>query len=102
MSGRRRDQRFAPGQGWDGALQVLRDVHLQTDADGTLVAIAQTPAMAGENLNLDLAAGDRRVSLRVQVVESRPVIVEGHVRHRITLVVLERVAGDGAGDAATL
>jgi hypothetical protein len=89
MSGRRRHERFAPAQPWDGAMQVLRDVIVQRDGEAGLVAIGQAPGVVGEQLMLDLAGGGHLVTCRVRVEESRPVILDGHVRHRITLGVLE-------------
>jgi hypothetical protein len=89
MSGRRRHERFAPGQPWDGTIKVLRDVIVQREVGGRLVAIGQVPGVIGEHLTLDLAGGGHRVTCRVQVKESRPVIVDGSVKHRIQLDVLE-------------
>ena len=89
MSGRRKHERFAPGQPWDGTIKVLRDVIVQREPGGSLVAIGQVPGVIGEQLILDLAGGGHRVTCRVQVRESRPVIVDGSVRHRIQLDVLE-------------
>ena len=89
MSGRRKHERYAPGQPWDGTIKVLRDVIVQREAGGSLVAIGQVPGVIGEYLTLDLAGAGHRVTCRVQVKESRPVIVDGSVRHRIQLDVLE-------------
>jgi hypothetical protein len=90
MSGRRRHERFAPAQPWDGALKVLRDVIVQEDALGGLVAIGQAPGVIGEQMTLDLAGGGHVVTFTVRVRESRPVILDGSLRHRIRLDVLER------------
>jgi hypothetical protein len=89
MSGRRQHERFQPGQPWDGTLRVMRDVIVQ-EAAGELVTIGQSPAAIGEVLTLDLAGGGHVVTCRVRVRESRPVIVNGHVRHRVRLELLER------------
>jgi hypothetical protein len=89
MSGRRKHERFAPGQAWNGTIKVLRDVIVQREASGSLVAIGQLPGVIGEQLTLDLAGGGHRVTCLVQVTESRPVIVDGSVRHRVQLDVLE-------------
>jgi hypothetical protein len=89
MSGRRRHERFAPAQPWDGAMQVLKDVIVQRDGDAGLVAIGQAPGVVGEQLTLDLAGGGHVVTCRVRVEESRPVILDGSVRHRIRLGILE-------------
>jgi hypothetical protein len=89
MAGRRRHERFAPAQPWDGAMQVLKDVIVQRDGDAGLVAIGQAPGVVGEQLTLDLAGGGHVVTCRVRVEESRPVILDGSVRHRIRLGILE-------------
>jgi hypothetical protein len=89
MAGRRRHERFAPAQPWDGAMQVLKDVIVQRDGEAGLVAIGQAPGVVGEQLTLDLAGGGHVVTCRVRVEESRPVILDGSVRHRIRLGILE-------------
>lgn len=90
MSGRRRHERFAPAQPWDGALRVLRDVIVQVDPAGGLVTIGQAPGVLGEQMTLDVAGAGSVVTLKVKVQESRPVILEGNLRHRVRLEVLER------------
>ena len=90
MSGRRRHERFAPAQPWDGALSVLRDVIVQEDSSGGLVTIGQAPGVIGEHMTLDVAGAGHVVTLKVRVQESRPVILDGNVRHRVRLEVLER------------
>jgi len=89
MSGRRRHERFAPNQPWNGTIKVLRDVIVQREGGSALVAIGSVPGVIGEQLTLDLAGAGHLVTCRVQVSESRPVIVDGSVRHRIQLDVLE-------------
>lgn len=100
MSGRRRHERFAPAQPWDGALKVLRDVIVQEELDGGLVAFGQAPGVVGEQLTLDMAGGGYVVTLAVRVRESRPVILEGRVRHRVRLEVLDRSRRPEAGGTA--
>ena len=99
MSGRRKHERFAPAQPWDGALKVLRDVIVQEDPGGGLVAIGQTPGVIGEYLTLDLAGAGHLVTFKVRVQESRLVILDGNVRHRLRLEVLERSRRQEAGSA---
>jgi hypothetical protein len=94
MSGRRRHERFRPARPWDGQLTVLRDVHVQPEADGHLTALSLAPGVVGEELRLDIASGDRSAALAVRVVESRPVILSGGVRHQVRLQVLRSAAGE--------
>ena len=95
MSGRRRYERFRPAGPWDGRLSVLRDVHVQEQADGRLVALGHAPGVIGEELRLHLAGGGEAMTLTVKVVESRPVILEGALLHQVELEVLERRASPG-------
>lgn len=90
MSGRRRHERFAPARPWDGALTLLRDVIVQEDPSGGVVTIGQAPGVLGEQMTLDVSGAGSVVTLKVRVQESRPVILDGHVRHRVRLEVLER------------
>jgi hypothetical protein len=95
MSGRRSHPRFMVATPWDGAMRVLRDVVIhRTDRD-ELQAVSHVPAVAGEDMTLDLIAAGTTVGLKVRVIDSRPVMIEGSVRHRIRLAVLNRpdVAG---------
>jgi hypothetical protein len=88
MSGRRSHPRFMVATPWDGAMRVLRDVVIQhTDRD-ELQAVSHVPAVAGEDMTLDLMGAGTTLGLKVRVIDSRPVMVEGAVRHRIRLTVL--------------
>ena len=89
MSGRRRHERFQPAQPWDGTLRLMRDVIVQEDGTD-LITIGHAPAAIGEELTLDLAGAGHLITCRVRVRESRPVILEGRVRYRMRLEVLER------------
>lgn len=92
MSGRRSHPRFAVASPWDGAMRVLRDVVVDRLDRDELLAVSQAPAVPGETMSLDLVGGGMAMELRVQVIESRPVIVNGAVRHRIRLAVLRPAA----------
>ena len=89
MSGRRSHSRFVPAQAWEGAVRILRDVIVHAEPDGRLLALGHAPGVTGERLDLELAGAGESVSLRVQVIGSRPVIFEGSVRHWIRLEILE-------------
>ena len=72
MSGRRTHERFAPAQPWDGALKVLRDVIVQEDPKGGLVAIGQSPGAIGEHMTLDLAGAGQVLTFSLQNGTGRP------------------------------
>ena len=85
MSGRRSHPRFAVATPWDGAMRVLRDVVIQRSDSGELQAVSQQSAIAGEEMTLDIVGGGATIGLKVRVIDSRPVILDGAVRHRIRL-----------------
>ena len=88
MSGRRSHPRFAVATPWDGAMRVLRDVVIQRSDSGELEAVSQQSAIAGEEMTLDVVGGGETLGLRVRVIDSRPMILNGSVRHRIRLALL--------------
>jgi len=90
MADRRRDKRFSLSEPAVGALTAFPDVVVQQGADDEWIGITRQPAVAGEMLVLDVLQSDavegeiwRR--LPVCVIESRPLIVDGDMRHRIRL-----------------
>jgi len=69
---------------------VFPDVIVEPHGDGTWIAVGYSAAVAGETLILDIAlvdstGGEVCCRLPVCVIDSRPIIVEGDVRHRILL-----------------
>lgn len=85
MAGRRSHLRFGVSQPWEGALRILRDAVVQRTEAGELLAVSHTPGVVGEVLSLDLLGGGATLEMKVLVLESRPVIVDGAVRHRLRL-----------------
>jgi hypothetical protein len=85
MSGRRSHTRFAVASPWSGIIRVLRDAVVNRAEGDELLAITHTAAVAGEELSLDLMSGAGSLAVKVQVLESRPVMVDGAVRHRVRL-----------------
>jgi hypothetical protein len=69
-------------------MRVLRDVVLHRTERDELHAVSQVPGMAGEEMTLDLMGAGATLGLRVRVIDSRPMMIEGAVRHRIRLVVV--------------
>jgi hypothetical protein len=89
-SGRRRHERFAPAQPWDGSVSVMRDVIVQIECDGRLVAFGAAAGVVGEHMRLNLSGGGDSLALDVEVLDSRPVVLGGAVQHRVQLEVIER------------
>ena len=85
MQGRRNNQRFRIDEAGGGVLQALCDVLVQRIDDTEWIAISRQPAVVGEMLLLDIVEGEPEQRLTVCVIESRPVVLDGDMRHRIRL-----------------
>jgi hypothetical protein len=69
-------------------MRVLRDVVIHRTDDTELQAFSHAPAIVGEEMTLDVMGAGATMGLRVKVVESRPVMIDGAVRHRVRLTVV--------------
>jgi hypothetical protein len=87
MSGRRGHQRLAIGSPATGAVRVLREVVIERMNDEELLVISQTPVVIGEEMSLELFSGSGCMALKVRVLDSRPVVIAGSVRHRLRVMV---------------
>ena len=90
VADRRRDKRFRLTEPAEGTVRLFPDVIVQQDGDEEWIGIGRQPAVAGETLMLERPAidtdeGELRHRLPVCVIESRPMIVDGDMRHRIRL-----------------
>jgi hypothetical protein len=69
-------------------MRVLKDVVIhRTDTD-ELLAVSRTAGIVGEEMTLDVMGAGASLGLRVRVIDSRPVIVDGGVCHRMRLELL--------------
>jgi hypothetical protein len=89
MSGRRSHPRFAVASPWSGSIRILRDVVIDRTERDELLAVSNAAAVVGEVLSLDLIGGGQNVAIKVRVIDSRPVIIDGTVRHRVRLALPE-------------
>ena len=53
-----------------------------------LAAVSQTPAVVGEEMFLELFSGSDRIAVKVRVLDSRPAVIAGSMRHRLRVVVV--------------
>jgi len=85
----RRDPRFLVPRPWEGMLRIPGDVLVEEhDAEQKeLWVVSSEPVRREERLTLDLAPPGQ--SLTVRVVESKPVLMDGIVRHRLRLVIVD-------------
>ena len=82
MSLRRRDSRMEVGN-TDGLLRVWQDVSGQRTANGDYLVISNEARLKGERLTMYLATREQPVD--VTVLDSRPTMVNGVVRHQLRL-----------------
>lgn len=82
MSVRRRESRLEIGNA-QGVLRVWQDVSGHRTEAGDYLVISSQARSQGEHLTMYLATSDRPVHVRV--LDSRPTLLEGMVRHQIRL-----------------
>ena len=96
MSGRRIYSRYQRATPWAGQMRISRDVAVQVDGTSSEIAVlSDVPGVVDEELTLVLVSSAGNMDLRVKVVDSRPQIVEGVLRHRVRLQLL---AAETTGD----
>jgi hypothetical protein len=83
--GRRSHARFNLDPGSFGMLRVLRDVIVRHVGDDELVAVGREAATVGDILTVQIAEPEASPNVNVRVVESRPIVVDGAVRHQLRL-----------------
>lgn len=94
MFGRRSYARFSLAPSGAGVLRVLRDVIVQDVGRDEWLVVGREPAAVGDAMTLQLTEFDADSSVSVQVLESRPILVDGAIRHRLRL---QRTASDSRG-----
>jgi hypothetical protein len=80
-------------------VRVLRDV-VVARMGGELLAISPAPAIIGEDMSVEVIGGGSDLRLKVRVLDSRPVIVDGALRHRIRLALPVEPKPEAAGKDA--
>ena len=103
MSGRRGHQRSTIGSfGGDAVVRVLRDVVIERMDREQLVVISQTPAVIGEEMSLQLFSPSACIELNVRVLDSRPIVIVGSMRHRLRVVVMKQGAQETQSNRGSL
>jgi hypothetical protein len=78
-------------------MRVLSDAIVQRREEGGWFAMTREPATAGEILVLDVAFDEGTRGVKVMVTDSRPVMVNGAVRHGFVLLPLTEDSVTEAG-----
>ena len=70
-------------------MRVSCDVSVDTNSiGGQLTVVGDAPGVVDEELTLGLVGRNGQMDLRVRVLDSRPEIADGVVRHRIRLLMI--------------
>ena len=91
MPGRRRDQRFTLSVPWEGSLRVPADVVIEQYGEKEVSVMSTAPAHRDEMLTLDETGSEPTVTMNVRVTSSVPVLVDGVVRHRLRLAIVDGI-----------
>jgi hypothetical protein len=96
----RRDTRYLIPRPWDGTLSVQREVLVERhdEALRELWVLSALPVHVEEVLTLDLPESTRKYT--VKVVESRPVMIDGTVHHRLRLGIVDAPGAGNRGPGA--
>ena len=89
MSGRRDHSRVVVIPAAEGRLRLRRDVVVQQAEEGEMLAISRVPEPVGEVLTLELSQGHETERMVCRVLESRPLVIDGNVLHRLRLEAVE-------------
>lgn len=89
MFGRRSHLRFTINPASDGRLALLTDVVIESAGKDEVVAISREPGVVGELLGMHVVQAAGAVKRAMQVAESRPILTDGAVRHRLRLKAVE-------------
>lgn len=86
MTGRRRHKRLSANNA-QGILRLSTDVVIQASSDHEVIAVCSQGYAVGERLVIEMVAD--RTKRAVTVADSRPVIVDGCVQHKVRLIFAE-------------
>jgi hypothetical protein len=85
MSGRRSHARFAVIPAAEARFRLLRDIVVQSVESGDITAISREPGIVGETVTVEVPRQRATELLSIQVVDSRPFLTEGNLRHQLKL-----------------
>jgi len=86
VTGRRVYPRFGPGAPADGQKRISGDVVVEADeTTGEIFVLSESPYVVGEQMTLALVSSAADMDVTVTVLDSRPSIAEGRLRHRLRL-----------------
>jgi hypothetical protein len=96
MPGRRKDSRYLMSPPWSGAIHTFEDVIVERIGEGAIWVLSGSPANKEDELVFEMPNNGHSHGVAVRVVESRPVVIDERLQHRIRLQV---VGADAAADS---
>ena len=87
MGDRRRYQRFVLGDGCEGTFRSLEDVSVEKVTEDELLLSTVAPARPGETVTVEIPGGEGEPDsvFTGEVVECKPVMTGGTLRHRVVV-----------------
>jgi len=83
MLGRRSHVRVSIESGAEGILSLARDISVRVNSDGNIVGVCREAGAIGEHVRVVFPDDD--LDVLAEVIESKPVICDGAVRHRVLM-----------------
>jgi len=83
-------------------LRVNRDIVVQRAADGELQVLSREPGVRDQRMMVQLPDEDPGDAVCVRVIDSKPVMVQGVVRHLLRLHVIGSGEGNGNGNGGRI
>jgi hypothetical protein len=91
MLGRRSHARVSLESDAEGVLSLARDIWVRVSDAGLLIAISRDAVAVGERVRVLLSEDD--VDLFAEIIESKPMVCDGAVRHRLVMRCPDRESG---------
>ena len=98
MLGRRSYARVMIAEGAEGVLRLARDIGVSEQKDGVWIATSREAGILGETVVVDVL--DARISIAARIVDSKPILTDGAVRHRLVLRRVDVDASDVSVDVS--
>ena len=100
MGDRRRHQRFVMTDACEGTFQLLEDVTIEDVSADQWRLLSVSPAKPGEIVSVEVPGeqGNGNAVFRGQVAESRPVMTDGSLRHRVVVKMTSPADEPSPGD----
>ncbi len=94
MLNRRKNPRALLPEALEGTLRLMEDVIVESYASSEITVVSGVPARSDQSLAITSVGVAPPAPLEVRVTESTPAIVDGVLKHRLRLRVVDRDRGD--------